>query len=83
MSASGYGISFRDFVGLLNDKGWREETHPLIEQLLGCLIQQHGDSFILRAKNGTYIPYEVAHLQIQAHSASQGQLYQLAMSLWR
>jgi hypothetical protein len=77
MSTSGYGITYSDFVGLLNQEGWREQAHPLIAQHLACSIEQRGKGFVLKAKSGALIPYEAAHLQMQAHSSSQYQLYQL------
>lgn len=83
MSRSGWGISFGDFVDLMNYDGWREQAHPLIKEILNCSIQKNGEKFILRTKSDTVIPYEVAHLQIQADLAKQGGLYNLAMSLWR
>lgn len=83
MSKSGWGISFGDFVGLMTYNGWREQAHPLIKKLLNCSIQKHGEKFILRTESDTVIPYEVAHLQIQADLAKQSELYNLAMSLWR
>jgi hypothetical protein len=83
MSASGYGMSFGDFVNLVAEKSGRERAHPLIERLLACSIEVHGGGFILRAKSGTFIPCEVAHLRIQADPVAQEQLYQLAMTLWR
>ena len=83
MSSSGSGLTFRSFVGLLNTSGWREEAQPLIQQLLGCSIEKRGEAFVLKAPNGELIPYEVAHLQLQASSNSRGDLYELAMSLWR
>jgi len=82
-SISGRGISFEQFVSLMNTRGWRENAHPLIARLLGCSIEQHDNSFRLRAKNGALIPLVVAHFNIQADSDRRGQIYNLAMSMWR
>jgi hypothetical protein len=82
-SSSGYEISFDQFIGLLNTRGWREHAHPMIARLLACSIEQHVDTFRLRARSGALIPIVVAHLKIQADSDHRQQIYDLAMSLWR
>jgi len=79
ISASGYGVSFGDFVQLLNSK----EAHSLICAMLSCSVKEHGNAFVLVSERGSFISNEYAHLTIQAHSVNQRQLYNLAMSLWR
>lgn len=87
LSSSGYSLPFRDFVGLMTQEGWREQAHPLVERLLECSIERgqnsFGSTFVLRARSGALIPYEVAHLRIQADADAQRRLYNLAMNLWR
>jgi hypothetical protein len=82
-SNSGDGISFEQYVGLMNTRGWRENAHPLIARLLNCSVEQHNGSFSLRAKNGALIPSLFAHLKIQADPDCRRQIYNLAMSMWR
>lgn len=83
ISTSGYAVSFDDFVRLLHAEAWRREAHPVVARVLGCSIEEHQGRFILRAPDGAVIPYEAAHFQIQGSPASQRELYQLAMRLWR
>jgi hypothetical protein len=83
MSASGDGITFDDFVALLNQAGWREQAQPLIAQLLACTVERRGGGFVLKDKNGALLPCEAAHLQIQADPPGRKRLYRLAMALWR
>lgn len=80
---SGYAVSFDDFVRLLHVEAWRGEVHPVVARLLGCSVEEHEGRFILRAPDGSVMPYEAAHLRIQGSAASQRELYQLAMSVWR
>jgi hypothetical protein len=82
-SASGYGISFADFRRLITVQGWREQAQPVIAALLSCSVREQDGGFALVEQGGALIPYEVAHLIIQANPAHRRRLYGVAMDLWR
>lgn len=83
MSGTGYGLTFGDFMSLLETRAWEQKTQSLIESLLSCTTERKGEYFILMASDGAIISYEHAHLKIQADPVTQRQIYGLAMSLWR
>jgi hypothetical protein len=82
-SASGYGISFADFRRLITVEEWREQAQPVVAALLSCSVREQAGGFALVKEGGALIPYEVAHLLIQANPAHQRRLYSVAMDLWR
>jgi predicted RNA-binding Zn-ribbon protein involved in translation (DUF1610 family) len=78
-----YSISFRDFRHLLVDKTYSKALSPIIEKLLGCSVKRTEAGVELVAKDGSLIPLEVAHFEIQTNSNSQRVIYGAAMSQWR
>lgn len=79
----GYSISYSDFKQLLTDKAYTKTIHPLVKGFLNCSVERAEDSARLIAQDGSLIPLEVAHLEIQGNRESQRQIYNAAMDLWR
>jgi len=78
-----FNVKFSDFKHLILDGVYSEGIHPLVEELLGCSVQRTETGIVLAAEDGSLIPLEVAHLEIQMNTVSRGKLYSAAMNLWR
>lgn len=83
ISNSGYAISFEDFCQLMKQPGDQNEAHLTIAKLMDCTVEKIDGVAVLKTGAGGLIPFEFAHLSIQADPAKQQQLYSVAMSLWR
>ena len=78
-----YSISFADFKQLLTYEPYSELIHPLVQKHLRYSIERSNGSVKLVAEDGSLIPLETAHLEIQLKSGPQREIYGTAMSLWR
>lgn len=79
----GCSITFIDFEQLLTEKAYSEVMDPLVEKLLGCSIERTETGVKLVEDDGSFIPLEVAHVELQLDPEAQGQIYNAAMSMWR
>lgn len=80
---TGYSVTFSSFKQLLTYKPYYESVDSLVMELLGCSIERTETEVRLVDKDGSLIPLEVAHLEIQLNPESRGRIYNAAMSLWR
>jgi hypothetical protein len=80
---SGYQITYRDFCRLLEDHDSRLAVAPLISDWYGFQIERAGPNTLVRGKDGIPVDRLWLHLEIQADSGRQVELYQVAMSIWR
>ena len=78
-----YSISFSDFKHLVTYEPYSKAVDPIIEKLLNCSVERTEKSVSLVAEDGSLIPLEVAHFEIQLNHKSQRTLYGVAMSQWR
>jgi hypothetical protein len=78
-----YSISFRAFKQLLTDAPYSKAIDPIVKKLLGCSIQRTEAGVKLVGEDGSLIPLEVAHLEIQSDRDSQRIIYGAAMDQWR
>jgi hypothetical protein len=79
----GYSLSFRDFKQLVTDKAYTMTIHPLVKGFLNCSVERAKGSVRLTAQDGSLIPLEAAHFEIQGNNESQRKIYDAAMDLWR
>jgi len=80
---TGYSISFRDFKQLITYDAYAEAIDPVIQKLLKCSIERTAKGAKLMAEDGSLIPFEAAHLEIQLDPEARGVIYNTAMSQWR
>ncbi len=80
---TGTSVTFSDFEQLLTDQAYSEGIYPLVKEILGCSIERTETGVKLVDEDGSLIPLEVAHLEIQLNPESQGRIYNAAMNLWR
>ena len=78
-----YSISFRDFKQLLTHEPYAKAIDPIVEKLLQCSIERREKGVKLVSEDGSLIPLEVAHLEIQFNRDSQRIIYGAAMDQWR
>lgn len=78
---TGYEISLQDFMHLCTDH--YGEAAPLLRKWFACEIIQVAQSFQIRDSSGVPVRAEVIHNLIQADFDRQGELYRVAMTLWR
>ncbi len=78
-----YSISFSDFKQLLTDEAYAKAVDPLVKQLLKCSIERTEPGVKLIDEDGSFIPLEAAHLEIQLDQHAQRLIYGTAMSQWR
>ena len=83
ISNTEYSISFSDFKHLLTYESYAKAVDPVVKNLLKCLIERTGTRVRLIAEDGSLIPLEVAHLEIQFDRMAQQLIYNTAMSQWR
>jgi hypothetical protein len=76
-------ITFNDFKQLLAGESSLETIEPVVKELLGCSIERTELGVKLIAADGSFIPLEVAHLQLQFNPQAQALIYNAAMNLWR
>src|SRR5262245_56301327 len=79
----GYSITFRELRQLLTDEAYSKDIDPIVEKLLNCSVDRSGSRVRLAAEDGSLIPMEIAHLEIQSNSDSQRVMYGAAMDQWR
>ena len=60
-----------------------EAVDPLVKELLGCSIERTETGLRLVDEDGSLIPLEAAHLEIQSNDEMRGRIYNVAMNLWR
>ena len=78
-----YSISFSDFKRLVTYEPYYKVIDPIVEKILNCSVERTETSVKLVAEDGSLIPLEVAHFEIQFHPGFQRSIYGAAMSLWR
>jgi hypothetical protein len=78
-----YSISFSDFKQLLTYEPYSKEVDPVVKKLLKCSIERTETGVKLTEEDGSLIPLEVAHLEIQLDQKAQRLIYGTAMSQWR
>ena len=78
-----YSISFRDFKQLMTYQPYAKAIDPIVKKLLKCSIERTETGVKFVAEDGSFIPLEVAHLEIQLDRDSQQTIYRAAMSQWR
>jgi hypothetical protein len=78
-----YSISFRDFKQLLTYQPYSKAIDPIVEKLLQCSIERTENGVKIVSEDGSLIPSEVAHLEIQFDPDSQRIIYGAAMDQWR
>ncbi|MEP7133938.1 MAG: hypothetical protein ABI904_03295 [Chloroflexota bacterium] len=78
-----YSISFSDFKQLLTYEPYSAAVDPVIKKLLNCSIERMELGVKLVEEDGSLIPLEVAHLEIQLDHEAQRLIYNTAMSQWR
>jgi hypothetical protein len=76
-------MTFSDFKQLLTYGPYSEVVDPLVKELLGCAIERSEMGVRLVDEDGSLIPFEAAHLEIQSNDETQGHIYNIAMGLWR
>jgi hypothetical protein len=79
----GYSISFSDFKQLLTYEPYAKAIDPIVKKLLKCSIERTEKGVKLVAEDGSLIPLEVVHLEIQFDRDSQRIIYGAAMDQWR
>ena len=78
-----YSIAFSDFKHLVSYEPYSKKIDPILEKLLNCSVERSESGIKLIAADGSLIPLETAHLEIQHNPSSQRGIYGVAMSLWR
>jgi hypothetical protein len=78
-----YSISFSDFKQLLTYEPYSQAIDPVVRKLLKCSIDRTEAAVKLVEEDGSLIPLEAAHLQIQLDPEAQRTIYNAAMNLWR
>jgi hypothetical protein len=78
-----YSISFSDFKQLLTYEPYSKAVDPVVKKLLKCSIERREANVKLIEEDGSLIPLEVAHLEIQLDPKAQRLIYGTAMSQWR
>ena len=79
---TGYQISYRDFLRLIEDPICRPSIAPLIDDWFAFTIEQTADDVFIR-HDVVAIDSLWLHLQIQSNPTQQRELYNAAMTLWR
>ena len=64
-------------------KPYAKAIDPIVKKLLKCSIERIEKGVKLVGEDGSFIPLEVAHLEIQLDRDSQHIIYGAAMSHWR
>ena len=77
-----YSISFSDFKQLLTYEPYAKAIDPVIKKLLKCSIERAEAGPKLVAEDGSLIPLETAHIEIQLDPGSQQTIYNAAISQW-
>jgi hypothetical protein len=78
-----YSISFSDFKQLLSYEAYSQAIDPIIKKFLECSIERTESGVKLVEEDGSFIPFEAAHLEIQLDHETQQIIYNAAMNLWR
>jgi hypothetical protein len=78
-----YSISFSGFKQLLTYKPYAKAIDPIVKKLLNCSIERTERAVKLVGEDGSLIPLEVAHFEIQLDRDSRHIIYGAAMSQWR
>jgi hypothetical protein len=76
-------MTFSNFKQLLTYPAYFEAVDPLVKELLGCSIERMETAVRLVDEDGSLIPLEAAHLEIQSNDEMRGRIYNVAMDLWR
>jgi phage FluMu protein Com len=74
-----YSISFSEFKQLFHETNL-EAIYPIVEKILKCWVERSEVGIKLVATDGSLIPLEVAHFEIQMNSESQYKIYNAAMT---
>ena len=82
-SGIAYSITFSDFKQLLSREPYFTKVDPVVKEFLKCSIERTETGVKLIEEDGSLIPLEVAHLEIQFNPNFQRSIYNIAMSLWR
>ena len=77
-----YSLSYSDFKQLIAYEPYSTAINSNVEKFLNCSVQRTEKGAKLIAKDGSLIPLEVAHFEIQFDSNSQRNIYNAAMSQW-
>lgn len=78
-----YEITFADFRQLLDSPQYRRPAAALLGEWYGYRVVREGASFVVKDRNGATVDLIDLHLRIQGDPSKQGELYQVAMALWR
>jgi hypothetical protein len=78
-----YSISFSDFKQLLTYQPYAKAIDPIVEKPLKCSIKRPEKGIKLVEEDGSLVPLEVAHLEIQFDPDAQRIIYGAAMDQWR
>jgi predicted RNA-binding Zn-ribbon protein involved in translation (DUF1610 family) len=75
--------SFSEFKNTVVNEAFSETMYPVIEKLLNCSIARTKTGVKLIAEDGSTIPLETAHLEIQLNPNSQAIMYNAIMEYTR
>jgi hypothetical protein len=81
INATGWSVTFLDFVRLMTDPADRAAGLPLLRSFGYEVVQE--EPLLFRDGQGQTLQAEDVHTQIQNDSSQQYQLYQTTMDLWR
>lgn len=76
-----YSTSFSDFKQLFDDIS-SEAIHSIMEDVLHCSVARTESGVKVIAQDGSLVPLEVAHFEIQMNSDYQRKIYNAAMDQW-
>jgi len=82
MPSTGSEITFSDFTYLLSYKAYRPRVIPLVREWAPTIEQLIGPGEQINAGSEQEKALLAIHRTIQGDATMQGELYQLAMSLW-
>ncbi|MBC7877146.1 MAG: hypothetical protein H7Y59_08260 [Anaerolineales bacterium] len=77
-----YSLSFNDFKQLLTSEPYSTAIDSIVEKSLNCSIKRTEAGIKLVAEDGSLIPLQVAHFEIQFNINSQRDIYNAAMTQW-
>jgi hypothetical protein len=77
-----YSISFSEFKSLITYEPYSDNVDSIVKNMLNCSIQRTKTEVKLVVEDGSLIPLEAAHLEIQLNNGSQRNIYNAAMSRW-
>lgn len=77
-----YSISFSEFKSLITYEPYSDNVDSIVKNMLNCSIQRTNTEVKLVVEDGSLIPLEAAHFEIQLNNSAQRDIYNAAMNRW-